>query len=89
MIAAVRNPNSGSIKELQSAYSKDRFGVVTIDYSDYSSIKNASEEAAKILLNGLDYLISNAGVSLQENATFEEMYAVVCTCTRSLLMLCM
>lgn len=71
----MRNPDSSSIKELQNAYPKDRFAVVTIDYSDYPSIKKAAEEAAKILPRGLDYLISNAGVSLQENSTFKDMYA--------------
>ncbi|KZT72159.1 NAD(P)-binding protein [Daedalea quercina L-15889] len=71
VVAAVRNLNSESIKELQSQYSQDRFAVIKIDYSDYSSIEKAAEEAAKILPNGLDYLISNAGISLQESASFE------------------
>ena len=73
----MRNPDSDSIKELQNAYPKNRFAVVTIDYSDYPSIKKAAKEAAKILPSGLDYLISNAGVSLQENSTFEDMYGLL------------
>ncbi|EPT04505.1 NAD-binding protein [Fomitopsis schrenkii] len=73
VVAAVRNPDSSSIKELQGAYHNDRFAVVTIDYSDYASIEQAAEEAAKILPNGLDYLISNAAISLQENVPFEQI----------------
>ena len=74
MVAAVRNPASGSIKELQGAYPQDQFAVVTMDYSSHPSIQEATSEAAKVLPNGLDYLINNAGVSLQESATFDEMY---------------
>ncbi|KAH9839322.1 uncharacterized protein C8Q71DRAFT_748949 [Rhodofomes roseus] len=73
VIAAVRNAESESIKKLASEYPKDRFAVVKLDYADYPSIGKAAEDAAKILPNGLDYLISNAGVSYQESASFESI----------------
>jgi len=71
VIAAVRNPEAGSIKKLGNDYPKVRFAVITLDYSDYASIAKAADEAAKVLPAGLDHLISNAAVSFQESASFE------------------
>ncbi|TFY62115.1 hypothetical protein EVJ58_g4078 [Rhodofomes roseus] len=73
VVAAVRNPAAESIKKLAGEYPSDQFAVVKIDYADYASIGKAAEDAAKILPNGLDYLISNAGVSLQDNPSFESI----------------
>ena len=73
VIAAVRNTECGTLRALQGTYSKDRLAILKVDYSEYSTIEQAAEEAAKILPAGLDYLISNAATSLQVDATFDTM----------------
>ncbi|KAH9935667.1 uncharacterized protein B0H18DRAFT_1114383 [Fomitopsis serialis] len=73
VIAAVRNPESESIATLGNDHPKARFAVVQLDYSDYASIGKAAAEVAHLLPAGLDYLISNAGVSFQESASFESI----------------
>jgi len=76
VIAAVRNTEAESIKKLERQYPKSRFAVIKLDYSDYASIAEAADKAAKVLPAGLDHLINNAGVSFQESASFETIFGI-------------
>lgn len=47
--------------------------MITLDYADGESIEKAAEAASALLPNGLDYLLSYAGVNLQETALFDQI----------------
>lgn len=49
-----------------------------MDVADTSSVRQAAETAAALLPNGLDWLISNAGVALQPGVTYEDWYVAFC-----------
>ncbi|EED85465.1 predicted protein [Postia placenta Mad-698-R] len=59
--------------DLVAKYGKDRLALITLDYADGESIEKAAEAASALLPNGLDYLLSYAGVNLQETALFDQI----------------
>ena len=52
---------------------KGKVDLVQLDVSDPSSITEAVATISKLLPNGLDAFLSNAGVDLQPNTLFEQM----------------
>jgi len=74
VIATARNPHeSKGLQELASKYPGDRLKLLPLDVSSKESITNAAKEAATLLPNGLDHLVSNAGVNHQALASFEDL----------------
>ncbi len=45
-----------------------------MDISDPAQILKVAEEVQKLLPDGLDYLVNNAGISHQPLTTFEDLY---------------
>ncbi|EED80562.1 predicted protein [Postia placenta Mad-698-R] len=73
VVATARNPDaSPGLRQLQEQYPKDRLAIVPMDVADTSSVLQAAETAAALLPNGLDWLISNAGIALQPGVTYED-----------------
>ncbi|PMD63080.1 putative short-chain dehydrogenases/reductase [Hyaloscypha bicolor E] len=69
VIASVQNPSKAAeLQTLLSKYPKER--------SAPESIKNAAVEVSKLLPEGLDVFVSNAGVNFQPTAIFEELSCV-------------
>ncbi|KAF8160629.1 hypothetical protein B0H34DRAFT_344639 [Crassisporium funariophilum] len=74
VIATGRNPStSKGLQELSAKYPKDRLSLVTLDVSDTASVEKAVKETEKLLPNGLDHLILNAGVHHQPLCNFEDI----------------
>lgn len=74
VIATARNPSgSKGLQALSAKFSKDRLALVPLDTSKPEQITQAAKEVEKLTPNGLDYLVNNAGISLQPLATFEEL----------------
>jgi NAD(P)-dependent dehydrogenase (short-subunit alcohol dehydrogenase family) len=77
VIASVRNPSKATeLQTLLSKYPKERSTVVQLDIDSAESIKNAAAEVSKILPDGLDVFVSNAGVNFQPTAIFEELFVL-------------
>ncbi|EED81943.1 predicted protein [Postia placenta Mad-698-R] len=74
VVATARNPDaSPGLRQLQEQYPKDRLAIVPMDVADTSSVRQAADTVAALLPNGLDFLISNAGILLQPGAvSFED-----------------
>ncbi|CCM05065.1 uncharacterized protein FIBRA_07271 [Fibroporia radiculosa] len=73
VVAAARSPKqSKGLQELSARY-KDRLALIVIDYANFASIDEAAKQAAAVLPDGLDYLISNAGAALQSPIGFEDI----------------
>lgn len=68
------------MQKLAVKYNDGRLFLVDLDVTKEDSVTNAAAKAAQLLPNGLDYLISNAGVSAQPFASFEELYVLFCLC---------
>lgn len=74
VVAAARRPDAATgLQDLVAKYGKDRLALITLDYADGESIEKAAEAASALLPNGLDYLLSYAGVNLQETALFDQI----------------
>ncbi|CZR58536.1 uncharacterized protein PAC_08428 [Phialocephala subalpina] len=74
VIATVRTPSKATeLQALISKYSENRAAVLQLDLASAESIKKAAEEAAKLLPDGLDCLVGNAGANDQPVATFENL----------------
>jgi NAD(P)-dependent dehydrogenase (short-subunit alcohol dehydrogenase family) len=74
VIASVRNPcKAAELQTLLSKYPKERSAIVQLDIDSPESIKNAAVEVSKLLPEGLDVFVSNAGVNFQPTAIFEEL----------------
>ncbi|CCM05064.1 uncharacterized protein FIBRA_07270 [Fibroporia radiculosa] len=72
VIAAARHPNrSEDLQSLRTKYGDERLTTLILDYADPASTTAAAERASMLLPNGLDYLVSNAGVALQSGETFD------------------
>jgi NAD(P)-dependent dehydrogenase (short-subunit alcohol dehydrogenase family) len=75
VVATARN--TASSKGLQDVKAQDQGGrliLIDLDVSKAESVSKAAEEAAKALPDGLDYLLSSAGVSVSGPLkTFDEM----------------
>lgn len=75
VIATARAPSSAAgLQELKLGAAKDRLTVLALDISDPAQILKVAEEVEKLLPDGLDYLINNAGISYQPLTTFEDLY---------------
>jgi NAD(P)-dependent dehydrogenase (short-subunit alcohol dehydrogenase family) len=74
VIATARNPSAAKeLQELISKFPKDRAALVQLDVGSPDSIEKAAIEVSKLLPQGLDVLVGNAGVNDQPKATFEEL----------------
>lgn len=63
VIGGARSPDKyQELKDLSKQYG-DRFHVLKLDISKSESVQEAAKEVEKLLPNGLDYLINNAGLS--------------------------
>ena len=77
VVATARN-TAGS-KGLQDLKAQDKDGrllLVDLDLSKPDSISAAARKTSELLPNGLDNLVSNAGVSYSAQKSFEELYVV-------------
>lgn len=76
VIATARNTASSSgLQKLKVEYPQnDRLILLDLDVSNVESIRAAVKTLEPLLPNGLDNLLSNAGVSYSSMKTFEEMY---------------
>lgn len=75
MIATARNTaGSPGLQKLKELYPNKRLVLLDLDVESSQSIHAAAEVTAKMLPNGLDNLISNAGVNYNGLKTFDEMY---------------
>lgn len=73
VIGTARDLSAKALQELAAIYPKNRLALIELDITDVTSVKKAAEEAAALLPNGLDYLINNAGISLQIMTPFEDL----------------
>ncbi|KAG9233059.1 putative short-chain dehydrogenases/reductase [Amylocarpus encephaloides] len=74
VIATARNTTGSSgLQDLKKQYPDSRLVLFDLDVSKPESIQAAAKATEKLLPNGLDNLISNAGVSYSALTSFEEM----------------
>lgn len=74
MIATARNTaGSAGLQALATKYTKDRLVLIDLDVTNPTSIKNAVVQAEKHLPDGLDNLISNAGIATDPLASFDNL----------------
>ncbi|KAF7563370.1 hypothetical protein G7046_g708 [Stylonectria norvegica] len=74
VVATARNTASSSgLQELKASANGAQLLLVDLDVTKPESIKAAAAKTAELLPNGLDNLISNAGVSFNALKTFEEL----------------
>lgn len=77
VIATARNTKkSAGLQDLAAQYPADRLALVDLDVTSEESIAAAVEQVTKILGEGegLDHLISNAGVNDLALIPFDEVY---------------
>lgn len=73
VIATARDiAGAGKLNALQKEH-QGRLHLVQMDVTNVDSITNAAKEVAKILPNGLDHLISSAGISTDPLSTFDNL----------------
>ncbi|KIW13604.1 hypothetical protein PV08_08794 [Exophiala spinifera] len=64
VVATARDTaGSSGLQELNARNNEGRLILIDLDVTKAESIKSAAEQTAKVLPEGLDHLISNAGVS--------------------------
>jgi NAD(P)-dependent dehydrogenase (short-subunit alcohol dehydrogenase family) len=74
VIATARNPSTATeLQALLSKFPKSRAVLLQLDAGSPESIENAAVEVLKLLPEGLDTLVANAGVNDQPTATFGEL----------------
>ncbi|KAL4242293.1 NAD(P)-binding domain superfamily protein [Abortiporus biennis] len=75
VLATGRNLDSAKgLQELRKQYPDvKRLALIALDISKPETIIKAAEETDKILPNGLDVLISNAGISRNPSATWDQI----------------
>ncbi|KAH8647753.1 putative short-chain dehydrogenase [Xylariales sp. PMI_506] len=74
VVATARNTAaSAGLQELKSHDTDDRLKLIDLDVSKLESVHEAAEKAALVLPNGLDNLISNAGISNDALKTWDQM----------------
>ncbi|OKL61401.1 hypothetical protein UA08_03843 [Talaromyces atroroseus] len=74
VIATARNTaNATGLQELKAQSKDDRLVLLDLDVSKLESIQAAAKKVEQLLPDGLDNLISNAGVSYSPAKTFEEL----------------
>jgi NAD(P)-dependent dehydrogenase (short-subunit alcohol dehydrogenase family) len=62
------------LQTLISGYPKDRVALLQLDLGSSESIEKAAVEATKLLPDGLDCLVGNAGANDQPTASFEDLF---------------
>ena len=78
MATARDTAGSSGLQELKARNDDGRLILIDLDVTKAESIKSAAEQTAKVLPEGLDHLISNAGVSGSGPLkTFDELYVSV------------
>ncbi|RQM07094.1 hypothetical protein DH86_00003875 [Scytalidium sp. 3C] len=74
VIATARSTaGSKGLQDLASKYSKDRLILLDLDVTKLESVKNVAQQLDTLLPEGLDNLISNAGISNQSLTTYDEL----------------
>lgn len=74
VIATARNTtNAAALQALANESTGGRIILLDMDVTNLESIKYAARTVEKLLPEGLDHLISNAGISLQPLASFDEL----------------
>jgi NAD(P)-dependent dehydrogenase (short-subunit alcohol dehydrogenase family) len=73
VIATARSTAVKGLIELVNSSPKGKIDLVKLDVLDAVSIKEAVTEVSKLLPNGLDIFVSNAGASLQPLVPFEKV----------------
>ncbi|CCL99754.1 uncharacterized protein FIBRA_01776 [Fibroporia radiculosa] len=77
VIATARNLSKArALQELEGRYAPNRLALAALEVTDKASVDHAVGKAEELLRphgSGLDCLINNAGVSLQENDRFEDI----------------
>jgi NAD(P)-dependent dehydrogenase (short-subunit alcohol dehydrogenase family) len=77
IIATTRNPSKATeLQALLSQYPKERATTLQLDLASPESIRKAAEETTKLLPDGLDALVGNAGANDQPKPTFEDLYVL-------------
>jgi NAD(P)-dependent dehydrogenase (short-subunit alcohol dehydrogenase family) len=73
----VRNPSKATeLQKVLSKYPKERAAIVELDIDNPESIKGAAAEVSKLLPDGLDVFVNNAGVNYQPTQLFEELFVM-------------
>ena len=73
----MRNPNKATeLQKVLSKYPKERAAIVELDIDNPDSIKDAAAKVSKLLPEGLDVFVNNAGVNYQPSPLFEELFVV-------------
>ncbi|KAE9370943.1 NAD(P)-binding protein [Stipitochalara longipes BDJ] len=76
VIATARNPASSSgLQELRARSKNGRLILLDLDVSKPESIRSAAEKTAQLLPDGLDHLISSAGVNPNPLTVFDDLDA--------------
>ncbi|KAK3688353.1 putative short-chain dehydrogenases/reductase [Podospora appendiculata] len=74
VIATARNTKGADgLQDLASKHSADQLVLLDLDITSEESIDHAAAEVARILPDGLDHLIGNAGVNEQALVSFEDL----------------
>ncbi|KAI0074997.1 NAD(P)-binding protein [Panus rudis PR-1116 ss-1] len=74
VLATARNPAaSKGLQELASKYPSRQLVLMQLDTTVPEQISNAAKEAARLLPDGLDYLINNAAINEQALTPFDEL----------------
>jgi NAD(P)-dependent dehydrogenase (short-subunit alcohol dehydrogenase family) len=75
VVIATARDTAGSLglQELKAKHLDGRLHLLDMDVTKPNSIHAAGEAVSKLLPGGLDHLISNAGVSYDPLATFENL----------------
>ncbi|KAK8006750.1 hypothetical protein PG991_013047 [Apiospora marii] len=74
VIATARDPaKSSGLQELKAKHGDGQLHLVSLDVTEPDSVHSAAEAAQKLLPNGLDYLISNAGVNYSPLKSLDEL----------------
>jgi NAD(P)-dependent dehydrogenase (short-subunit alcohol dehydrogenase family) len=78
VVATARDTaGSSGLKELKAQDNKGKLLLVDLDVSKVESVQAAAKKVAQLLPEGLDNLISNAGVNYNGLKTFEELYGCI------------
>ncbi|KAK7948586.1 uncharacterized protein PG986_009472 [Apiospora aurea] len=74
VIATARDPTkSAGLQELKKKHGGAQLHFVSLDVTKSDSVHDAAEATQKLLPDGLDYLISNAGVNYSPLKSLDEM----------------
>ena len=73
MATARNTAGAAGLQKLKEEHKDGRLFLVDLDVTKVESIRAAAEKTASILPNGLDNLVSNAGVSYSALTSFEDL----------------